>query len=699
MASNDTNCERPVTLVLVLSAGGSLASWERDGALEREWALYAALRPTLAGIVVVSDASVKDEARERAIAASLGASLVMNEDGLERAAHLARLAGLVAAQVHDGAAPGGEAESPVLVKTNQLSASDAALAIVGGLERGGPDWGRRDVALIARGGYLWTRFVAHDHGAASRVFAECASRERDLVRRADVVVGTSRSMLEDLAWRDGLPPDALRLIPNYVVEGAATPLWSAVPPGAVPREHGVLLYAGQLSERKRVDLLIDASAFLARAGRRVVLEIHGEGPERAALEARAADVGAPVRFGPRIPHAELLERMRRCWAFVQASSLEGHPKTLLEAMSTGAAVVACEAPGVSDCEAVEREVTALLTRPDAGSIAGALARLLDDPGLCARLGATAAARVLSTCSLSAVLELEWAAHKEAIERARARATAGGAGAITGGASAGRGGGATVRVSVVSEPPPVRWDPALLGVPRADIVRCWERSLNGFAKRLDPRKRAEFLAELDTYVYSMQGEAAIAAGNGIHPKHDLIRYHDYFVERVGAGERVIDLGCGIGALAASIAGRSGARVTGVDWSEKNLARAREFVARHVSADGAVDLVHGDITSDRAPGRFDVVVLSNVLEHIADRPARLRQWSEWYGSPRFLIRVPAFDREWRVPWKKALGVEWRLDLTHETEYTMEQLERELKEAGLTLDSVTTRWGEYYAQARAA
>lgn len=666
MASTHTKAESPVTLVLILSAGGSLASWERDGALEREWALYAALRPTLAGIVVVSDASVGDAAREREIAATLGAALVMNEDGLERAAHLARLADLAAPRV-------GEAPT-VLVKTNQLSASDAAMALVAGLERRG-----RRVALIARGGYLWTRFVAHDHGAASRVFAECASRERDLVRRADLVVGTSRSMLEDLAWRDGLSPDVMRLIPNYVLHGAEDAGASGAP---IAREHGVLLYAGQLSARKRVDLLIDATALVARAGRRVMLEIHGEGPERGSLEARAAALGAPVRFGPRIPHAALLERMRRCWAFVQASTLEGHPKTLLEAMSTGAAVVACEAPGVSDCEGVERERTALLTRPDAGSIAGAVARLLDDPALCARMGSAAAERVLSTCSLGAVLELERAAHGEAIERARARTDS----------SVG------ARVTVVSEPPPVRWDPALLGAPRADIVRCWERSLNGFAKRLEPRKRAEFLAELDTYVYSMQGEAAIAAGNGIHPKHDLIRYHDYFVERVGAGERVIDLGCGIGALAASIAGRSGARVTGVDWSEKNLERAREFVARNGTR-GAVELVHGDITSDRAPGRFDVVVLSNVLEHISERPARLRQWSEWYGSPRFLIRVPAFDREWRVPWKKALGVEWRLDLTHETEYTLEQLERELKEAGLTLDSVTTRWGEYYAQARAA
>jgi hypothetical protein len=75
-----------------------------------------------------------------------------------------------------------------------------------------------------------------------------------------------------------------------------------------------------------------------------------------------------------------------------------------------------------------------------------------------------------------------------------------------------------------------------------------------------------------------------------------------------------------------------------------------------------------------------------------------WREWYGAKTFLIRVPAFDREWRVPWKKELGVEWRLDPTHETEYTLPQLEAELREAGLRVADCVTRWGEYWVRAEA-
>jgi hypothetical protein len=114
---------------------------------------------------------------------------------------------------------------------------------------------------------------------------------------------------------------------------------------------------------------------------------------------------------------------------------------------------------------------------------------------------------------------------------------------------------------------------------------------------------------------------------------------------------------------------------------------------------LSFTQGDITKDRAAGTFDTVVLSNVLEHITERPERLRQWREWYQARRFLIRVPALDREWRVPWKKELGVEWRLDVTHETEYTQAQLEDELKRAGLRGTEWVIRWGEYYVAAEPA
>ncbi len=238
---------------------------------------------------------------------------------------------------------------------------------------------------------------------------------------------------------------------------------------------------------------------------------------------------------------------------------------------------------------------------------------------------------------------------------------------------------------------VRWSPDLLGADLESQVRAWQRSLHAFAKRLDPARRAAFVMALDSAVYPMQGEAAVAAC-GIHPKHRLTAYHDFFVERVKAGERVIDLGSGVGALACALASRAGAFVVGVEWSPRNIEKATAL-ARGVEPQPRFLL--GDITTTRAEGTFDAVVLSNVLEHVSDRPARLRQWMNWYRPRRMLIRVPAFERDWRVPYKKELGVEWRCDDTHEVEHTGAQLRDELNLAGLAIAELRATWGEYWAE----
>ena len=97
-------------------------------------------------------------------------------------------------------------------------------------------------------------------------------------------------------------------------------------------------------------------------------------------------------------------------------------------------------------------------------------------------------------------------------------------------------------------------------------------------------------------------------------------------------------------------------------------------------------------------FDTVVLSNVLEHLPERAAFLRSVRMRVHPRRFLLRVPLFERDWRVPLKKELGIEWRLDLTHETEYTEEAFRNELEQAGLHITELHIRWGEIWCEAHA-
>jgi len=186
--------------------------------------------------------------------------------------------------------------------------------------------------------------------------------------------------------------------------------------------------------------------------------------------------------------------------------------------------------------------------------------------------------------------------------------------------------------------------------------------------------------------------AIAYDDGVHAKHRLTRYHDFFVERIRPDERVLDIGSGKGELAHDIAERTGATVVGIDRAEWALAFARSRFAHP-----RVSYVQADALDYEPDGAFDVAVLSNVLEHVARRVELLRSLRERAKVSRLLIRVPMIDRDWVVPLRRELGLTYFSDPEHEVEYTVALLEDELREAGWEMGEPTIAWGEIWVEAR--
>lgn len=212
------------------------------------------------------------------------------------------------------------------------------------------------------------------------------------------------------------------------------------------------------------------------------------------------------------------------------------------------------------------------------------------------------------------------------------------------------------------------------------------------RSLSPEEGARFLMDLDVRLYHHHGMAASRYGSGTHTKHRHTGYHEFFVERIPEGSTVVDIGCGKGELAHDVASRCGASVTGIDLVEKNIATASE---RHSHPD--LTYTVGDATQDLPRGQFDTVILSNVLEHIEHRPEFLKKIRDALSPSRWLIRVPLFERDWRVPLKKELGVDWRLDPTHFTEYTVESFRAEMDEIGLEIVELQIHWGEIWCELR--
>jgi SAM-dependent methyltransferase len=211
-----------------------------------------------------------------------------------------------------------------------------------------------------------------------------------------------------------------------------------------------------------------------------------------------------------------------------------------------------------------------------------------------------------------------------------------------------------------------------------------------AHSLEAAESLRFTLGLQDRIAVLDDQAAIRLDRGVHAKHRLMGYHDFFVKRIKATDVVLDIGCGNGAVTHDIAVRSGAAVLALDLLPENIALAkRDFSHPNVRYEVA------DATATLPAANITVAVLSNVLEHLADRPGLLRRISRLTGCRRFLIRVPLFEREWRVPLRRELGMEWRSDPTHDTEYTVESFDEEMRESGLETVHRETRWGEIWAE----
>ena len=191
-------------------------------------------------------------------------------------------------------------------------------------------------------------------------------------------------------------------------------------------------------------------------------------------------------------------------------------------------------------------------------------------------------------------------------------------------------------------------------------------------------------------YNVLAQLAIMDNNGAHPKHRILGYHQFFVDSVAPGDRIIDVGCAHGEVAYDVAGKARA-VVGIDFNEKSIAEAR---AKRVRPN--LEYIVGDATVYPFKEKFDKIILSNVLEHIDKRIEFLQKMHTLGGT--ILIRVPLINRDWLPMYKKEKGLEYRLDLTHYIEYTPEVLNQELAASSWQLEKYSIQFGELWGVVQA-
>jgi trans-aconitate methyltransferase len=135
-------------------------------------------------------------------------------------------------------------------------------------------------------------------------------------------------------------------------------------------------------------------------------------------------------------------------------------------------------------------------------------------------------------------------------------------------------------------------------------------------------------------------------------------------------------------------RPRSQVTGVDYDPRRLAEAQ------VEDHPALSSVEADATQSVPRGPWDIIMLSNVLEHIVDRHAFLTALIDKTKAKRFLIRVPLFERDWRLSMRREVGANYYSDPDREIEPTQEEFRREAAAAGLVVEQLNTPWGESWS-----
>ncbi|MHC2257858.1 glycosyltransferase involved in cell wall biosynthesis [Bradyrhizobium embrapense] len=230
-------------------------------------------------------------------------------------------------------------------------------------------------------GHLWG--VAHRcyrgslPGSLASAYMIAQHRRRGTWTRPGVRLIALTQFARTLFTQAGFDAGRIDVKPNFMADPGA-------PDPAIPRTG--LLYVGRLSREKGVGVLLDAVA-----GTGVPLRIVGEGPERAALEARAP---ANVRLLGALSRSEVLREMASARALVVPSLwYEGFPMVVVEAFAQGTPVIASEIGGLA--EVVTAGTTGALVPPgDAAALGQRIAELLDAPARATVWGKAARAAYL-----------------------------------------------------------------------------------------------------------------------------------------------------------------------------------------------------------------------------------------------------------------------------------------------------------------
>ncbi len=235
----------------------------------------------------------------------------------------------------------------------------------------------------------------------------------------DACIAISGAVARQLV-ADGIPGSRIAIVPSGVEitpgrVGRRRPSAARRRALGLPASGPLIGNVSHLEWEKGVDVLMDAFESISAARPGTTLVIVGDGPDRAALEQRAARPGLRGRvlfLGHRPDVGSILEALD---LYVAPGRREALGTSILQAQGRGLGVVATSVGGTP--EVVRDGETGLLVPPDAPFTLGeAMGRLLDDPALRHRLGEAARRRVSAEFSTERMVSGTLEVYRRVVKR-------------------------------------------------------------------------------------------------------------------------------------------------------------------------------------------------------------------------------------------------------------------------------------------
>lgn len=352
-------------LLFCLTPGGSLSQWDKMGTLERELLLYRDYSRMGWKIRILSFG------RESSFDFNL-------PDGITVVNYPhARLLPLLPFLRQD---LGKWAD---IIKSNQSTGSWYYVKAAN----------RWNKPIILRCGYVTGRNLELEMGRAAKVILY-QKKEASAFANATRVHVTTSLLSEWVQDHYHIDSDKISVLPNFV----DTELFS-------PKNHAKKLpksvvSTGRLHPVKRFSMLIESCS---RAGVQT-LTIIGTGPEHLLLKDIAFKCNLNVVFTGQIANNQIPEILSKHEIYAQISQFEGHPKSLIEAMSCALPCLVSNTPGLSD--QIEHNVTGLITESTIESITEGLAWIMNNKALAHNMGSRAREQIINTMEYSKIRDIE-----------------------------------------------------------------------------------------------------------------------------------------------------------------------------------------------------------------------------------------------------------------------------------------------------